>query len=307
MTGLNQIVYIKMITGYAATVGATISSSESVYVDAEDTFNFGAYGGSVFTYDPQFDRVAHPAGFLYTILVDYLEIPTNEVDAASFTAVQALDTDDKISFMAPQEALTNYPTYKDVINTILVSGRMRLFKNSSGQWAVGKITNPTDNSTIINQNDILSHSTDISTSDIVTDVTVLYDFQERGDIAGRTSTYWKNEVLNNNRDTLDFYGIQKYSSFKSYHIREANAEALSEFLLSIFGKQRVLHKLVLPREYINLEINELVTIKAERISGQPWVEGTLQTITGVVIDISRNLNRVEVTIDEQTNFTDILV
>jgi hypothetical protein len=307
MTGENQIVLVKMISGYAATVGATISSAESVYVDMEDTFNFGNYGGSIFTYDPQFDRVAHPAGFLYTLLVDYLGIPTDEVDAASFTAVQALDTDDKISFVAPQEAAQNYPTYKDVINKILVSGRMRLFKNASGQWSVGKITNPSDNSIVINENDIISHSTEISTSDVVTDVTVLYDFQERGDSAGKTSTYWKNETLNNNRDTLDFYDIQKYASFQSYHIREVNAEALSEFLLSIFGKQRVLHKISLPREYINLEINELVTINVERIAGKPWEENTTQTITGVVIDIARGLNKVEVTIDDQTNFTDILV
>ena len=297
---------IVMTSGYVAAVTPTAMPRAINHTDAVygDWYGYPATTGTAASADYQFNAYLHPVSFLYDFLRYYLrsEYP-DTFNTASFSTASDVQPTDRISFVVPESPTQDYPSFKEIITNILISGKLRLFKDENGLWNVQRVDVPSDDTVSISENEAVEFSTEYDYSDITSDVRVEYGYQGRGDLVGQTEEYiYSTSTTAANSDKVKgFYGVSKQQTFRSYHFDSNRAALLLTFLESVFNHRRGTHSIKLGREYFNLSINDLVSITMDRVAGAAY-DGTQKTVQGVVTEINKDLNRVQITLDDQTSW-----
>lgn len=293
---------VGFLAGYVASLGMprAVNHTDAVYGDW-----YGIFGtaGTALSADNSFNAFLHPISFLYDFLLGYLLVPYSSLNISSFNTASDVQPTDRISFVLPQEHSSDWPNFLEVINTILISGKLRMFKDENGLWNFQRVDVPSDDSVSISENEAIEFTTEYDSSDILSDITVEYGFQERGDTLGNTEpVYYSTSTTAANSDKVKgFYGVSKQKTFRSYHFDSDRAALLLTFLESVFNHRRGTHSIKLGREYFNLSINDLISITMDRVAGSEY-DGTQKTVQGVVTEINKTLDKVQITLDDQTSW-----
>jgi hypothetical protein len=68
---------------------------------------------------------------------------------------------------------------------------------------------------------------------------------------------------------------------------------------NVAAMQRNIYKLRLKKKFSRIDFNDTVTIRRERLPGFPYEKGVMREVTGDVVSISRDLNSIEIEIEDR--------
>jgi hypothetical protein len=241
---------------------------------------------------------------LYHILVDRLGLASTEIDEDSFFDAEA-SSEDIYEMSIPSVDSDQMPTYKDVVNKLLVSGLLRGYFNSSGQFAIKKLGVAAVTADLeLNDDDIINPSFQYVTDDM-SSIRLNYPPLEhyvrrsKADILGGSTSGVGFVAGQNYYETAEYNGaaylheaakeisIDAYYSNTKVNIKELLGERRG--LLSFFTKNGGAYE---------LELGDTVSITRTKLPGYAY-DGTEQTRSFVVNEIRKQIDGVYLVLDDQ--------
>lgn len=297
----NGLLRATFIAGYQASLGLTtpITHYDSLIADVYGIAEGSGVGAPSATYGV---LTTGPA-IIYQILLSFVGIAAAQIDIASFAAVD-LTNNDQMGFAIPQDIGSDYPTYIDIINKILLTSFCRLFINNENKWSIAAIeASSVADDTIYDDDIVKGISCSLTYSDIAYNIILKSDYRERGEKAGETEFREKTTQVKSNLANY-LHKSKSSKTFSSYNIDDTTAESLANKLLYVYGDRKAQYKLSLSRRFFDALINDRYTISREKLPGFTFLQGTERVRTATVTEVSKGANRVTLILDDQKGLDD---
>jgi hypothetical protein len=247
----------------------------------------------------------NPIAVLYLILTSYVGIPEDEIAADTFAAI--VDEYDSLllDFSIPERTTDGFPTIQDLISNLLLSTLTRIYVDDSEKWAIKRIIPITDVDDTIDGYDLVdgSFSSTIAYNEILSDVIVEYNSRELVENADNSAG--KAQTVSSVSTTGKYlHQVTKQKTFKSLYGNSDRAQWLADRLAAIFGDRNLQIRFSNPINKFGTEISQRIELQRERLPGFDYIEGTIRTKRGAVIETSKADTKIDVVIDDQKAISD---
>lgn len=251
-----------------------------------------------------YNGLSNGVGAIYHILKEFLSIPETEIDGDTFVSMASTYLEECAIF-APLTNGAGEELIRDVIGKLLLSTRMRLFKDANNLWTIRRIKPFTTPTYTITDDEIIKDSfiIEYSYDDIITRASVRYKYQDRSTGAFLTNEFYPT-VSFENLVAKTKHRFKKERTFDTYLSKKEDAEDLSEFLAYYFSDRRAIAKVKLPREYFGIEIGDEIRISRARMPGFEYDAETLRNKDFVVIGTLKDRDSITLTLDDQKGLED---
>lgn len=276
----------------------TLSVNDEVWCTVYGPVNAVTLGGPVFGgNDAQTGNLISPAVILFHILKTKVGITEAGLDTASF---QTLLTDvgtQAISFSIPDSATGTFPSYKNLILSILKTSLIRMWIDSDLKWSVSTIkpVSVSDKEIEIDEmlNDSFKYSFDYK--DIVSDVVIEYNRQERSE----TTSGERIQSLTVTSETAKFlHKMDKTQTQRSLFFRSADAQTLGEHMSFILGDRNGQIDFRSKNRFFDTYLNDVIEVNRSKLPGFTFNKNTLRSRQGILTDVSKTLRDVSMTLDD---------
>lgn len=255
--------------------------------------------------DAESGNLTNPVVILLDLLLNRLSIDEGDIDTASFVAQEAL-VGDAIGVAIPEDAQSEFPTFKDLILKISKSSLLRLFLDDDLNWTVARITDVTAPTKTIRDDEILKDSFEYTFDykDIVSDIIVQYARREiPASPLDFAASFSKVTVTSETASLL--HKVQNDLVVDSLHFKEADATLLAQRMAHIYGERQGRLTLRVKNRFFDSLINDTVRISSPRMPADAAFDLDVSQSQDMVIEsISRSIKSVTITFDDQKGIAD---
>lgn len=280
----------------------TIKPSDVIFCTVYGRLNdLSGIGGD----DPKTGNLASGYAIIYDLLLNRLGLDVSELDTTTFDTLASADTE-PLGIAIPRNSSDTFPTYKTLLNEILLTKLFRLLNDSDGKWTVKELQPGVSASDTITDKEILVNSFkyDFRYTELLSTVRVTFNQTEVSETLGEFDS--DGSVVIAESDTARYlHGVNKTGDYNSYHIIEADAQTLADRLSYIFGDQigRLSVKIG-TKEFFEKEIGDVSTFSRTSMPGFSFDDQVLRTRNFTLIDSQKNLDDIEFTFDDQKGIED---
>lgn len=278
----------------------TLTPTDTIYCTVYGRGNNVTLGGNPFgTDDSELGVLTDPVVILWKLLKDKIGLSESDLNADSFEDLYSLIGGQSVGISIPESVTSNFPAMKkifiDLCQTILTS----LFVDTDLKW---KATRQGPISTIdheISSDEIVDNTFKASFEydDIISDVTVEYNKQEKGE--SLSSEGISDKVTASSDIAAYLHGVQKQKSFSSLHIKESEAQDLCDNLSLIFGDRSSKYNLSTVSKFYAALISEKASILRQWLPGFSFSEGVENQRDLVITSVQKSLDRVTLELTDQ--------
>ena len=282
----------------------TISPSDQIFCTVYGRVNDLTAGGPTFgANDLYTNNITNPVMIIYDLLKTRLGISESDINLTQFAVVRTATATDGIGISIPYNKTSNFPTYKQIILDILQTSLFKIFIDNDLKWTLSQVAPLGSTTKSVDSNELYSGSFnyDFEYKDIVSDVTVEY-LRKESSFSSTSET--SSNVIASSDTARYLHKIEKGKTFKSLHFRSSDAQTLANHLSYALGDRAGSISFATNRKFFNTVISDVVDITREQMPSFTYVDGTDRTMTAVVQDITKSLNRVTINLDDQKGIED---
>lgn len=283
-----------------------LSPTDTLFVRLYGPGTRPTLGGSPFTSSETTGNLANPIVIIYRFIKDFLGFSESEINLTSFTDARDAITSN-IGFAIPRTSIESFPSYKKLIANILQTELLQLSFDDDNKVKI-EVTGPlsgTDDKTI-DKNEYLDGSLKFlySYNDIVSDVIVEYDGSEANNKNEVSSGLNFRNVRSVSNNAKYLHKIEKQQTFQSLHIYESESQDLADRIGYALGDRQGKITFKTKNRFFDIEINDVVKVQSDKITGFEYVRDTTREIRGKVQQSNKSLNDIEVEISDQKGIED---
>lgn len=297
------VLYAQFVSGYVATLGSgsAIAYSDPVFADV--------YGLKVTQYvsssneDSIYQVTMNGIDILYNLLITNLKFTSGQI-SSTFATLSSV-TDDRVSFVFPKNVSDSYPTFKELIEDILLTLGLRLYRDNDNKWALRQIIAISTIADTATDDDFEAKSLKATYdyTDILSDVFVQYNRQERSILAGEVDE--KFSIVSATSNAVKYlHNITRQKTFTTLHLESSDAQALCNKLSYIFSDRQARYSVNLSKRFLDSLIGDAVTIERDKLPDFSYISGTLRTKNAVVIEINKSPRSISLVLDDQKGLED---
>lgn len=303
LTDDSSIVGFKFLTTMEANTGlpTTLNPiSDNVYCSHQGQSASATLGGPVFGSNSSLSgSLTNVVAVIYEILRTYVGIPEAEIDASSFTTIEASTIFD-VGFSLPQTNTGSFSTYKNILIQLSKSGFIKIYKNTNNKWSIALIGPlPVTASKTIGDDEILDGSFKyrINYRDILSECDIRYDFKEVN-IKGELSSEW--DKSQSSSDNAKYHHlVDRSKNIDTLLFDSDQADKYSQNYIFAMGDRQGTLQMSTKNRFFDTDINDSIDVSREKMPGFTRVSGTNNTVPGAINSSNKALRRINIELNDQ--------
>jgi hypothetical protein len=235
-----------------------------------------------------YEALTNPVVILYDLIKNY--VGDSNIDIATFNTMAATLSTYELGFSLPQNVSSNYPTYKEIITTILTSCLLKFFLNSSNEWTLKQVATLGASTITLENDEILetSLSYDFNGDDTSSEIIVEYKYREASEL-------FETQIAIS-LSAIYLHGINKQKNFTTYLL--TNYVTVTNTLRDLYGDRQGRLKVDVKNRFLNTFVGDTITIGLEKLPGYTFDE-TTHTRKFDVLEITKSLRSVDLILNDQ--------
>lgn len=252
--------------------------------------------------------ISHPISILSDLIFPIFRgALTTRVDeqslADAITDINgSFSTTVRTAMAIPRAHTDKFPTYNDLVSQLCQSSFLRIHSgNMNGVSGIGfshfKSVQAIAADYELDETEIFNVSIEVEASDIYTDYDV--DFNIMKEIHEPVSSVYQffRRIGSTDASIKTLYGTVRTLSQESLFIDPTNTQDYLSLIRGVLGVQRIRYTFNVQYRLWEAKIGEVVSITRGQILGVDYIDGEVNTIKGSIVELSRSVNGVGVTIE----------
>lgn len=253
--------------------------------------------GNVADIDPEYRVITNANMIIESILTYYLKLDSTKVNS---TAIKALSLP-SVGFSIPEQLSTTTPTYREILNKIMVSSLSQLYFDSDFKLNLREIAPLGSATYTVTDSDLLSFAIDYTGDDIYELIRLFYAYKEAPSGSDRSS---HRRVISQSNLAKYLHKEENQTEIYTDLLRESEAQQIADHYAIILGDWARSYSFKTKTQLINALIGDVIEISRTRLDGYNLNKKTLRQKLLKITGIKKDINSIEFSADPQKNIQD---
>lgn len=274
----------------------TIQPSDTIFCRVYGRTNNVTKAASPFGADDSaLGNLADPAVILWEILKTKTGLTEADLDAASFTALQALVGDKAVGFAIPRTSNNDFPKIRALVIDFMQTLLAKIFLTDDLTWAVVKTDALGATDYLLQDDEILGFDAEFDYSDLISDTFIEYAFQELSE-----DDREKSLLASAHSDVCELlHKVKAQKTFSSLFVFEEDAQDLADLISYLFGDRLGTYDIQTISRLFPATLGSVVEVSRTKLPGFAYDGETEVSRKFAVLGATKGLRKVALSLTDQ--------